>query len=96
MENPCKHQRKSQKSQGSRRNAGSLLFGTPLGRKAPGLLSCYFMAIAGTTPGSLQAVMKSKWVLLWVPGKKKNPRTVVALGLSLVETTGLEPVTSCV
>ena len=28
--------------------------------------------------------------------KKGNPRTVAVLGFQVVETTGLEPVTSCV
>ena len=35
----------------------------------------------------------NKRKILWT---KRNPKTFAALGFSLVETTGLEPVTSCV
>nr|DAM04281.1 MAG TPA: hypothetical protein [Caudoviricetes sp.] len=35
----------------------------------------------------------NKRKILWT---KRNPKTFTALGFSLVETTGLEPVTSCV
>ena len=32
----------------------------------------------------------------WKHAKKRSPRTIAVLGLRVVETTGLEPVTSCV
>ena len=41
--------------------------------------------------GVIRKINKHK--ILWA---KRNPKTIAALGFSLVETTGLEPVTSCV